>query len=84
MLALQARVDLGAMAMKRYSTSHKAPVLLEPHHQIVLCLYIGHALEESYSFAEKQSVYSTAPADCASHLFGDKIIENCFKIDGTH
>ena len=29
------RVDLGAMAMKGYSTFPKAPVSLEPHHQIV-------------------------------------------------
>ena len=37
MLPLQARVDLGAMAMKRYSAFPKAPALLEPHHQIVKC-----------------------------------------------
>ena len=29
------RVDLGAMAMKGYSTFPKTPALLEPHHQIV-------------------------------------------------
>ena len=34
-LPLWARVDLGAMAMKRYSAFSKAPALLEPHHQIV-------------------------------------------------
>ena len=34
-LPLQARVDLGAMAMKGYSAYLKAPALLEPHHQIV-------------------------------------------------
>ena len=34
-LPLQARVDLGAMAMKGYSAFPKAPALLEPHHQIV-------------------------------------------------
>ena len=32
-----ARVDLRVMAMKRYSSFPKAPALLEPHHQIVLC-----------------------------------------------
>ena len=37
MLPLRARVDLGAMAMKRYSAFPKAPALLEPHYQIVLC-----------------------------------------------
>ena len=34
-LSLQARVDLGVMAMKGHSTFPKAPALLEPHHQIV-------------------------------------------------
>ena len=29
------RVDLGAMAMKGYSTFSKAPALLKPHHQVV-------------------------------------------------
>ena len=32
---LWARVDLETMAMKRYSAFHKAPVSLEPNHQIV-------------------------------------------------
>ena len=32
-----ARVDLGAMPMKGYSAFPKAPVLLEPHYQIVWC-----------------------------------------------
>ena len=31
-----------------------------------LMLYPGHLLRESYSSAEKKSVYSTAPADWAS------------------
>ena len=35
MLPLRAQVDLGAMAMKGYSASPKAPALLEPHYQIV-------------------------------------------------
>ena len=34
-LPLRARVDMGAMAMKGCSAFLKAPVLLEPHHQIV-------------------------------------------------
>ena len=33
-LPLQARMDLGVMAMKEYSTS-QVPALLKPHHQIV-------------------------------------------------
>ena len=36
-LPLQARMDLGALAMKGYSTFPKAPALQEPRHQIVLC-----------------------------------------------
>ena len=31
----RARVNMGVMAMKGYSAFPKAPVLLEPHHQIV-------------------------------------------------
>ena len=34
-LSLRVRVDLGEMAMKRYSAFSKAPVLLEPPHQII-------------------------------------------------
>ena len=34
-LTLQGRVELGAIAMKGYSTFPKAPALLEPHNQIV-------------------------------------------------
>ena len=33
-LPLPAKVDLGAMALKEYSTFLKAPVFLEPYHQI--------------------------------------------------
>ena len=62
MLPLQAKVDLGAMALKRYSAFPKVPALLEPHHQIVKCHI---QLWGSYPSAEKRSVYSTVPADCA-------------------
>ena len=34
---LRARVDLGAMVMKVYSAFPKAPALLTPYYQIVLC-----------------------------------------------
>ena len=34
-LTLQARVDMGAMAMKGYSAFPKAPASLESHYQIV-------------------------------------------------
>ena len=37
MLPLWARVNLGAMAMKGYTAFPKAPAILEPHHEIVLC-----------------------------------------------
>ena len=36
-LPFRARVNLGALAMKRYSAFPKAPASLEPYHQIVLC-----------------------------------------------
>ena len=36
-LPLRIRVDLEAMAMKEYSIFLKAPAILEPHYQIVLC-----------------------------------------------
>ena len=36
-LPLRARVDLGAIAMKKYAAFPKTPALLEPHHQIVWC-----------------------------------------------
>ena len=37
MLPLQAKEDLGAMAMKGYTAFPKASALLEPHHKIALC-----------------------------------------------
>ena len=36
-LPLRARVQQGAMAVKESSSFPKAPALLEPRHQIVLC-----------------------------------------------
>ena len=59
-------MDLGAMAMKGYYTFPNAPASLEPHHKII---YPGHSLlggGESYSSAEKQSVYSKVPPDWAT------------------
>ena len=47
------------MAMKGKSTFPKAPLLY------VLVSYPGQSLEGSYSSAEMQSKYSTAPADWA-------------------
>ena len=64
-LPLQARVDLGAMAMKRCSIFPKAPALLEPHHQTVKCHIKNTCWGGGYPSAEVQSLYSTAPADWA-------------------
>ena len=58
MLPLQARMDLGAIAMKGYSTFPKAPAFLEPH------LHPEHSLVgRVLPSAEKQLMYFTAPAD---------------------
>ena len=64
MIPLLARVDLGAMAMKRYTAFSKAPILREPHIRL-FSVISGHSLVEFYSSAEMQSVYSTASADKA-------------------
>ena len=66
MLPLWAGVDQGEMAMKGYSTFPKVAALMKPYHQIVLCHIQDTYLGESYPSAEKQSVYSTAPADWAT------------------
>ena len=49
--------------MKRYSAFPKAPALPESHHQIVYRHIQDTSWGGSYPSAEKQSVYSTAPAD---------------------
>ena len=66
MLPLQARVDLGPMAVKGYSVFPKRPALLEPLHQIVLCHIQETHWWVFYPSAEMQSVYSTAPTNWAS------------------
>ena len=63
MLPHRVRDNLGAMAMKGYSAFPKAPALLEPRHQIVVLSRTLVCGGGSYSAAEKQTVYSTAPAD---------------------
>ena len=63
-IGLQARVNPGAMAMKGHFAFPKAPALLEPHHQIVLCyIYDTSWRGVCYPSAEMQLVYSTAPTD---------------------
>ena len=64
-LPLRVRVDLGAMAMKAYSTFPKAPALLELHSQIGLCHIQDTRWWGSYPSAEMHSVYSIAIGDWA-------------------
>ena len=59
MLPFRARVDIGPMVMKECSAYPKVPAILEPHDWDTRC-------GSSYSSAEKQPVYSTAPADEAT------------------
>ena len=66
MLPFQARVDLGAMAMKGYSAFLKVPELLETHIRLLSVIYrtlMGGG--ESYPCAEVLSMYFTAPVDWA-------------------
>ena len=62
-LPLQARMDLGVMAMKGYSALPKAPAFLYFHHQIVS--YPGRSLGESYISSKMQLVCSTILANWA-------------------
>ena len=68
MLPLRAKVDLGAMAMKGYLFRiPQTSSITGTSPSDCLVSYPGHSLDgRSYSSAEKQSVYSTAPADWAS------------------
>ena len=61
-LLLQVRVNLRTKFMKKCS------VFLKPSDCLIT--YQGRSLKKSYSFAEMQSVYSTALADWARHLLG--------------
>ena len=62
------------MATKGYSAFPKSPASLEPHRQIVLVSYPGHSLGVSYTSAELQSVYSTAPAEAGQHFLGQILV----------
>ena len=63
MLPLQARVDLGVIEMKGYIPQSSSIAGTSPSDCLVS--YPGHSFEGSYPSAEKQLVYSTAPADWA-------------------
>ena len=65
--------ELGAMALKEYSTFSKSPRLDGASPSNGLFSYLGRSLGGSfYSTAEKQSVYSSAPTDWAETL-GEKL-----------
>ena len=69
MLPLQARVDLGAMAIKGYSAFPQNFSIAGTSPSDCLVSYPEHSLGVgSYPSAEKQLVYSTAPADWAMLL----------------
>ena len=57
----QPRVDLGSMAMKRYTAFPKAFALLETHHKIVLYHTQDTCWVSFTPSGEMQSVYFTAP-----------------------
>ena len=59
-LSLGVRVDLRAMTVNGYSAFSKAPALLEPYNQIVLCYTQDTRWGGSEPSAEVQSVYFTA------------------------
>ena len=59
MQLLWARVELGAMAIKRYSAFPKVSAL------VCLVSYPGYSLGEPYPSVEMQSVYSVTPFDWA-------------------
>ena len=64
-LPLWARVDLGEMAITGYSAVPRSSNITEASQSNCLVSYSGHSLMGSYPSVEKQSVYSTAPADWA-------------------
>ena len=64
MQPLRAGADLGAMAIKGYSTFPKSSGITGASPDCLVS-YAGHLLGKSYPSAEMQSVYSIAPADWA-------------------
>ena len=71
------RVDLGAMAMKGFSKYSKASIQ-DSHHQFVSCYIHDILLVGSYSSAEMQSLYYTAPTDWAKSYLGSMLREPLF------
>ena len=65
MIPLRVKVDQRTMAIKGYSAPPIALALLAPHHLIIQCHIQDTRLVGSYSSAEIQSVFSTAPVDWA-------------------
>ena len=61
------------MVMKGYSIFPNAPVLREPHHQIVKCYIQDTCREESYLSTKMKSVYSTTPADLAKSAWSIQV-----------
>ena len=68
-LPLQARVDLGAMAIKKGLSIPQSFSITGASPSDCLMSYPGHSLSGGYSSAEVQSLYSTALADWAIRLF---------------
>ena len=66
MLTLWARLDMGAMAIKRYTIFRKAPALLEPYHHIVSCYIRTLMVDGYYPSAEMYSVFSIAQDNWAT------------------
>ena len=69
-------MDLGAMTMKGHSAFPKFQYCLKSYHEHLLVCAGG-----SYSSAEMQLVYSTAPADLAENIMKKKktILEEYLK-----
>ena len=66
LLPFRARMDLGAMAMKRYSTCPES----QYYWNLTIRMFSvisGHTLGRAYPYVEVQSVYSTAPTDWARY-----------------
>ena len=65
MIPLRARVDLRAMAMEGYSTFPKFQHYWNLTIRLISVISRTLVVVGTYPFAEKQSVYSTAPTDWA-------------------